>query len=634
MDGIFISYRREDSAGYAGRLYDRLAAHFGSERVFMDVEGIDPGTDFVDAIERAVGSCKVLIVLIGKQWSAITDEKGCRRLEDPHDFIRLETGTALKRDIRVVPVLVEGAQMPRADELPEELVALTRRQAIEISHKQWEASTGNLLEALDRIYQPQPDGEEPETGISGEDGKGSTGRRYAGVLLGVALVAALAGAGWLASRWLLPLEPQVVGPLMPQTRIAEEPRNDLESDRVTATDPTPPATTVTILGNGADPEKNSVEDRLTGALVEVIPEPASEETPEQTPEKIQPADAEAPVATVIPEMPVVPGPQESTAESGSAPPMETDAAEPVAKPQSEHEPEVSAKPPAEAAPIPKPIPPPRIFEFTASVNGDRVELCYRVADTQRLVLSPKPGRLENRRADCVGLALAEQTRFRLLASNGDQQAEASLLVTPEPVPEPEPPAQGPLPAPGDYWTYRVTGRWASSAKRTIRISTVAVDNAAVDEVQLQIDGQSQQHLGQRRVTGPMARVLHSPVLGTEFSPYLGAYGGLENGSSWSAIPTPDSNSFWRDWFSKGGIDGTAQVSVPAGSFSATLVEISSARNPSGSPAERETEPVRVNYRIWYAPEVKRYVKMVRNTLAASGQVMDTDTFELLDYRQQ
>ena len=116
MDGIFISYRREDSAGYAGRLYDRLAAHFGSHMVFMDVEGIEPGVDFVEAIEKAVTSCKVLVVLMGKAWLNIADGNGRRRLDDPNDFIRIETSTALKRDIRVVPhdcrsvVLTRSAQ--------------------------------------------------------------------------------------------------------------------------------------------------------------------------------------------------------------------------------------------------------------------------------------------------------------------------------------------------------------------------------------------------------------------------------------------------------------------------------------------------------------------------------------------
>ena len=117
MKGIFISYRRDDAAGYAGRLYDRLAAHFGRDRVFMDVEGIEPGVDFVDAIEGAVGSCEVLIVIIGKDWLA-ADAVGKRRLDDPGDFVRIETAAALARNIRVVPVLVDDAEMPRAKQLP------------------------------------------------------------------------------------------------------------------------------------------------------------------------------------------------------------------------------------------------------------------------------------------------------------------------------------------------------------------------------------------------------------------------------------------------------------------------------------------------------------------------------------
>ena len=101
MDGIFISYRRDDSAGYAGRLYDRLAAQFGADRVFMDVAGIELGTDFVTAIEQAVGSCQVLVVVIGDEWLSTTDAAGRRRLDDPHDFVRLETGVALEREIRL-----------------------------------------------------------------------------------------------------------------------------------------------------------------------------------------------------------------------------------------------------------------------------------------------------------------------------------------------------------------------------------------------------------------------------------------------------------------------------------------------------------------------------------------------------
>src|SRR6202795_3034829 len=150
MNGIFISYRRDDAPGYAGRLYDRLAAHFGANHVFMDVQGIEPGVDFVDAIERALASCEILIVLIGKDWLA-PDSAGRRRLDDPNDFVRVETATALARGIRVVPVLVEGAEMPRGDNLPTELLPLVRRQAVELSHKRWEAASAELIRTLERV---------------------------------------------------------------------------------------------------------------------------------------------------------------------------------------------------------------------------------------------------------------------------------------------------------------------------------------------------------------------------------------------------------------------------------------------------------------------------------------------------
>ncbi|RJP68677.1 MAG: toll/interleukin-1 receptor domain-containing protein, partial [Comamonadaceae bacterium] len=203
MDGIFISYRRDDSAGYAGRLYDRLIPHFGADRVFMDVEGIELGTDFVAAIEEAVGSCRVLIVIIGDEWLKTADALGRRRLDDPHDFIRLETATALKRGIRVVPVLVGGALMPRAEDLPEELKPLARRQAIEISHKQWDATTAELIRALEGILSngaasapvppvPQP---RPRTGSTRDPVDDGAARRRWRMTAGASLALAIAGAG-------------------------------------------------------------------------------------------------------------------------------------------------------------------------------------------------------------------------------------------------------------------------------------------------------------------------------------------------------------------------------------------------------------------------------------------------------
>src|SRR6185369_8101255 len=129
FSGIFVSYRREDAAGHAGRLFDRLVSHFGRDRIFMDVDAIEPGQDFVTVIENAVGSCEILIAVIGKDWLSSTGRTG--RLNNPNDFVRLEIGTALSRDVRVIPVLVERASMPKPEDLPEDLVKLTRRNAVE-----------------------------------------------------------------------------------------------------------------------------------------------------------------------------------------------------------------------------------------------------------------------------------------------------------------------------------------------------------------------------------------------------------------------------------------------------------------------------------------------------------------------
>ena len=123
---IFISYRREETAYPAGWLYDRLAGHFGGQ-VFKDVDSIELGDDFVEVITRAVGSCDVLLALIGDEWLTITDEHGRRRLDNPDDFVRLEIEAALSRRVRVIPVLVGEARMPHADELPDSLAALVRR---------------------------------------------------------------------------------------------------------------------------------------------------------------------------------------------------------------------------------------------------------------------------------------------------------------------------------------------------------------------------------------------------------------------------------------------------------------------------------------------------------------------------
>ena len=124
----------------------------------MDVTDIEAGVDFVDVLQRAVGSCDVLLAVIGREWLKCTDRDGRLRLDDPNDFIRLELGIALARDVRVVPVLVEGAVMPTASELPSDLEGLTRRQAVELRDGRWDADVESLANVLDRVMSSRTGG--------------------------------------------------------------------------------------------------------------------------------------------------------------------------------------------------------------------------------------------------------------------------------------------------------------------------------------------------------------------------------------------------------------------------------------------------------------------------------------------
>ena len=149
---LFINYRRDDTAPYAGRLYDRLIAHFGEDQVFIDIDQIEPGEDFVEVINRKVGTCDIAIVAIGPHWLGATDASGKRRLDDEEDFVRMEIVAALQRNIRVIPVLVGGAQMPRKQDLPEPLAPLSRRNAIELSETRFHADVKRLIEAIEKSF--------------------------------------------------------------------------------------------------------------------------------------------------------------------------------------------------------------------------------------------------------------------------------------------------------------------------------------------------------------------------------------------------------------------------------------------------------------------------------------------------
>ncbi len=165
MAGIFISYRRDDSAGYTGRLVDAMKTCFEPQQIFRDIEAIEAGADFVDAIDQAVASCSVLIAVIGPRWLTATDAKGNRRLDDLNDFVRLEVAAALSRDIKVIPILVGGATMPDVSIMPDALKPLARRQAQEITDRRWDYDVRTLFDAVAKmpgvIKRRQP---EPATG--------------------------------------------------------------------------------------------------------------------------------------------------------------------------------------------------------------------------------------------------------------------------------------------------------------------------------------------------------------------------------------------------------------------------------------------------------------------------------------
>ncbi len=196
MGKVFISYRRGDSSGYTGRLFDTLRDRFGSETVFRDIDNLEPGVDFVEALENALLECDCMLVIIGDEWSSASGPGG-RRLEQPEDYVRMEIAKALERNVRVIPVLVSNASMPSAEELPDDLAGLVRRNAIEISDTRWDYDVGRLGDTLAKVLgiaeepaKAAPDNASPTTASQ------SKGRSFAliggGAVLGILALVVLA----------------------------------------------------------------------------------------------------------------------------------------------------------------------------------------------------------------------------------------------------------------------------------------------------------------------------------------------------------------------------------------------------------------------------------------------------------
>lgn len=153
--GIFINYRREDTGPYARLMQVRLGQCFPDTPVFMDLVSIEAGVDFAEAIESAVRSCAILIVLIGRLWLTAADDEGRRRLDDPDDYVRFEVRAALERGVRVIPVLVDGVRIPQQHQLPNDLHRLTRLNALEMSYGRFAEDEARLVTVIRKVLESQ-----------------------------------------------------------------------------------------------------------------------------------------------------------------------------------------------------------------------------------------------------------------------------------------------------------------------------------------------------------------------------------------------------------------------------------------------------------------------------------------------
>ena len=156
MPRLFLSYRRDDTAGYAGRLSDGLSSRFGRSQVFRDIDAVPPGVNFVKHTDEAIGACDYVLLLIGDKWLSATTKGGERRLDDPNDFVRLEIEAAIKRDVPLIPILVEGARMPTPAELPPTIANLAYFNALELADKRWDYDFNKLVSAVSRDPSGRP----------------------------------------------------------------------------------------------------------------------------------------------------------------------------------------------------------------------------------------------------------------------------------------------------------------------------------------------------------------------------------------------------------------------------------------------------------------------------------------------
>jgi len=188
MANVFLSYRRDDSADVAGRIYDRLVEHFGESSVYRDVDAVPLGINFSEHIGKAVADCDVLLAVIGPKWMTVTSEDGKRRLDDPADYVRIEIEAALSRRIPVIPLLVRGATMPARNNLPESLEELALRNGTPVRpDPDFKRDIERLINGLEKHFQASASITDPQlpgvkTSIQGDAKSQSKMRSSPGIL--------------------------------------------------------------------------------------------------------------------------------------------------------------------------------------------------------------------------------------------------------------------------------------------------------------------------------------------------------------------------------------------------------------------------------------------------------------------
>jgi hypothetical protein len=229
---IFINYRRGDEPGFTQALLGRLEQAFPAERLFIDVDNIPPGEDFVAMLESQVAQCDAMLTVIGNNWLDAADERGGRRLDDPHDFVRIEIESALKQGKRVIPVLVHQARMPHPEELPEAIRPLSQRNAVRLTHERFRSDVQGLIKALQGAIDEvasRRSGAASDLGVKPLERSQSSRRTLISfAVLGVVLVGAV--GFWFAyprltlpSQEAAPVQPAAVQPIPAPDKVPAAP---------------------------------------------------------------------------------------------------------------------------------------------------------------------------------------------------------------------------------------------------------------------------------------------------------------------------------------------------------------------------------------------------------------------------